>query len=59
MFKDLLELRKNGGDISSITLWGMADNVSWRGQNSPLLFFNRSTPKRAYYEVLRAFGEDE
>ena len=59
VFKDLLEIRKNGGDISSITLWGMADNVSWRGQNSPLLFFNRSTPKREYYEVLRAFGEDE
>ncbi len=58
VFRDLLELRKNGGDISSITLWGMADNVSWRGQYSPLLFENRSTPKRVYYEVLRAFGED-
>jgi len=59
VFRDLLEIRKNGGDISSITLWGMADNVSWRGQNSPLLFENRSTPKRVYYEVLRAFGEDK
>ena len=59
VFRDLLELRKNGGDVSSITFWGMADNVSWRGQYSPLLFSKRGTPKKAYYEVLRAFGEDE
>jgi GH35 family endo-1,4-beta-xylanase len=59
VFLDLLEIRENGGDISSITLWGMADNVSWRGQHSPLLFEKRSTPKKAYYEVLRAFGEGE
>lgn len=59
VFRDLLEIRKNGGDISSITLWGMADNVSWRREDSPLLFSDRSTPKKAYYEVLRAFWEDK
>jgi len=59
VFRDLLEIRKNGGDVSSITFWGMADNVSWRGQYSPLLFSKRGTPKKAYYEVLRAFGEDK
>ena len=59
VFRELLELKKNGGDISSITFWGMADNVSWRREDSPLLFSDRSTPKKAYYEVLRAFGEEK
>ena len=58
VFQELLEIRKNGGDISSITFWGMADNVSWLGDYSPLLFSNRNTPKQAYYEVLRAFGHE-
>ena len=59
VFRELLELKKKGGDISSITFWGMADNVSWRREASPLLFSDCSTPKKAYYEVLRAFGEDD
>lgn len=59
VFRELLELKKNGGDISSITFWGMADNVSWRREASPLLFSDRSTPKKAYYEVLRAFREEK
>lgn len=51
----ILDLKKNGGNISSITLWGICDINSWRSENKPLLFSTMKQPKDAYYQVLQAY----
>ena len=55
LMKGLLELKKNGGNITGITYWGMGDDRSWRGSQKPLLFSMLGIPKPAYYKVLQAY----
>ena len=55
LMKGLLELKKDGGNISGITYWGMGDDRSWRGDQNPLLFSMLGIPKPAYYKVLQAY----
>ncbi|MCH5272419.1 MAG: endo-1,4-beta-xylanase [Lachnospiraceae bacterium] len=55
LMKYLLEIKKAGGKITGITYWGLADNVSWRKDDSPLLFSTLTQPKKAYYRVLQAY----
>jgi GH35 family endo-1,4-beta-xylanase len=42
---------KHADKISSVTLWGIADNHSWRGSKSPLLWSAGPTPKAIYQKV--------
>ena len=51
----LLEIKKNGGKITGLTYWGLADNTSWRGQQTPLLFSTPGRPKDVYYKVTQAY----
>ena len=37
----------------SLTIWGFADQLSWRREYSPLLFNLKMKPKYAYYAVLQ------
>ena len=55
VFTDLLEIKRDGGNITSLTIWGIADNTSWLKEFTPLLFEGYDTPKDVYYEVLQAY----
>jgi len=51
----ILDLKKDGGNITSITYWGISDDKSWRSSDKPLIFTYGNKPKDAYYKVLRAY----
>ncbi len=51
----ILALRKEGGNISGITYWGMGDDRSWRSKQSPLMFSMPGIAKPAYYKTLQAY----
>ncbi len=53
----LLEIKKNGGNITGLTYWGLGDSNSWRGSQSPLLFSAPGKPKNAYYKVIQAYED--
>ena len=55
LMKGILELKKDGGNISGITFWGMGDDRSWRKEGKPLLFSIPGVVKPAYYKVLQAY----
>ena len=55
LMKGLLELKKDGGNITGITYWGRGDDHSWRSDGTPLLFSMPGKPKEAYYKVLQAY----
>ena len=57
LMKGILELIKDGGNISGITYWGTGDDHSWRGSQKPLLFSMMGIPKPAYYKVLQAYED--
>ncbi len=55
VFRDLLEVKKNGGNITVINMWGIGDHNSWLPHYTPLMFKNYDVPKDAYYAVLQAY----
>ena len=55
LMQGLLELKKEGCNISGITYWGMSDSLSWRKDKTPLLFSEPGKKKEAYYQVLKAY----
>jgi endo-1,4-beta-xylanase len=57
VMKSVNELKKAGGKITGFTWWGLSDDVSWRRENSPLLYSNLNTPKASYYRTLDAFTD--
>ena len=58
LFKQLLEIKSSGGNLTGITFWGMADNVSWLKEYSPLLFTKIREPKKGYYQVLQTYLDE-
>lgn len=40
-------------NLTSVSVWGIADNYSWRASQDPLLFDDNLKPKAAYYSVLQ------
>ena len=55
IFTELLKIKKNGGNLSSVTIWGIGDDMSWKYPYTPLLYSDYETPKDAYYDVLQAY----
>lgn len=55
-FAMMRRLRREGVDIDSITLWGLADDhgwlMGWNGPNYPLLFDGTMKPKLAFFGAL-------
>ncbi|MCR5610046.1 MAG: endo-1,4-beta-xylanase [Lachnospiraceae bacterium] len=55
--KTILQKKAAGANITSLTYWGYCDSVSWRRENSPLIFSNLGVPKKSYYQVLAAYED--
>jgi GH35 family endo-1,4-beta-xylanase len=52
VFQALKEAREEGANITSVSVWGVIDDWSWRSSQNPLLFKTTSfTKKPAYNEV--------
>lgn len=51
----ILDLKKEGGNITSITVWGISDDKSWRSADKPLLFTYGNKPKDAFYKMIQAY----
>ncbi len=58
LMKNVNSIKKAGGNISSVTIWGLSDNVSWIQENkNPLLFSSLNVPKESYYKFLQAYKD--
>ena len=58
LMKNVNSIKKSGGNISGITLWGISDDVSWISASEyPLLFSSLNVPKDSYYKFIQAYNE--
>ncbi len=57
LMKNVLSIKKAGGNITGLTWWGIADHVTWIKGEKPLLFSYLNVPKSSYYNVLQAYRD--
>ena len=58
LMKNVNSLKKNGGKITGVTIWGLSDDVSWiSGGKNPLLFSRLGVAKESYYKFIQAYNE--
>lgn len=58
-FKMLIDTKKNGSKLTSVTIWGLTDDASWRADSKPLIFAGDLSAKPAYTAmVMAAKGEE-
>ena len=58
LMKNVNSVKKSGGNISGITLWGISDDISWISASEyPLLFSSLNVPKDSYYKFIQAYNE--
>ncbi len=57
LMTNILKVKKNGGNITGITFWGISDDVTWIKGEKPLLFSTLGVAKDAYYRVLAAYKD--
>ncbi len=53
LLNNVIDLKNKGYNITSVTFWGISDDLSWRTGKYPLLFDSSLNPKEAYYGVLQ------
>ncbi|NMB39024.1 MAG: hypothetical protein GX994_05565 [Firmicutes bacterium] len=52
-YREIFQLfKKYDHVITSVTLWGVADDASWRGDEDPLLFNRNHEPKPAFWAIV-------
>jgi endo-1,4-beta-xylanase len=57
-YKDIMSILVNANAgkpepvVTSITIWGLYDGVSWRAEWNPLIFTGLYNPKPAYYDLM-------
>jgi len=57
-YKDIMGIiMDNKENFTSVTVWGITDNLSWRSGNNPLLFDGSMNPKDAYKAVVEVAGK--
>lgn len=54
----LIELKKEGIPITSVTLWGLSDGISWRASELPLVF-SADLSKKPAFDGMIAAAEQE
>ncbi|GAA4834900.1 hypothetical protein GCM10023310_10490 [Paenibacillus vulneris] len=53
LYAQLFKIYKKHADkIARVTIWGYADNFSWRASQNPLPFVGSLAPKPAYYAII-------
>jgi len=57
LMKNVLKIKKSGGNITGLTWWGLSDQVTWIKGEKPLIFSSLNVPKSAYYRVIQAYNE--
>ena len=50
----VIELRKSGVPITSLTLWGISDSLSWKASDRPLVFRDDLSRKPAFDAMIEA-----
>ncbi len=54
LFKALLEARAEGVNLTSVTIWGLTDDNSWKAESSPLIFKKNLSRKKAFDGIVAA-----
>lgn len=54
----VIELRRSGVPITSLTLWGISDSLSWKASDRPLVFRDDLTRKPAFDAMIEAVREN-
>lgn len=54
LFEMFIRCRRNGANLTSVTLWGLTDDNSWIRDANPLLFHGDLTTKRSYDALVYA-----
>ncbi len=57
LMKNVLNIKKSGGNITGLTWWGISDQVTWIQGQRPLIFSSLDIPKSAYYNVIQAYKD--
>lgn len=59
LFKALIEKVNEGVNLTSVTVWGLTDDNSWKKETSPLLFNGNLSKKQAFDGVVYAITGEE
>ncbi|MCR5058643.1 MAG: endo-1,4-beta-xylanase, partial [Clostridiales bacterium] len=54
LFKALLDVRAEGVNLTSVTIWGLTDDNSWKAESSPLIFNKNLSRKKAFDGIVAA-----
>ena len=57
LFKQINNVKKNGGNITGVTWWGLSDQTTWINNSKPLLFSSPGQPKQSYNKVIQAYTD--
>ncbi len=52
VMKAILDAKKNGANITSVTIWGLTDATSWRSEKAPLLFGTDISDKKPSFDAV-------
>ncbi|MBP9999965.1 MAG: endo-1,4-beta-xylanase [Clostridiales bacterium] len=58
-FSALIDAKKNGANLTCVTIWGLTDDNSWKKETSPLIFNGDLTKKMAFDGIVYAKTGEE
>lgn len=56
---ELLKAERNGANVTSVTIWGLTDCISWKAAELPLLFDDDLSRKPAFDGVVQAAEDSD
>ena len=54
LFNALLDAKDEGVNLTSVTIWGLTDDNSWKKESSPLIFNKNLSKKKAFDGIVAA-----